>query len=152
MWPADQDLESRFDHPANRELIAYLKKKAPTASAELVAETMIAAAALKDDPSGAGPLSYAPDREGSSYLLLYAPSGIVYGLTEDEGRLVLRLPNELEPPALGDAAFIQALLSDATRRFWAAFPVFAEDTIDRDQPQTRAVLKTWVERARAFAE
>ena len=151
MWPADQDLQERFGHAENAALIKYLQVRAPTAADELVAETMLATGEFGDGENG-GALSYSPDAAGNAYHLLYAPSGIVYGVTEDEGRLVLRLPNEMEPPALGDAAFIAALLSDATRRFWAAFPVFAEDTIDRDQDETRAILKKWVERSREFAE
>ena len=151
MWPADHDLEQRLPHPENSELIAYLKRKAPVAAEDLVKEVNLAADELKDAADGAGPLRYCPDRAQFAYLVLYSPAGIVYALAEGEGRLVLRLPNEMEPPALGDAAYIHAILSDATKRFWAAFPAFAEDTIDRSQDEARAILKKWLNRAREFA-
>lgn len=153
MWPADHDLKSRLPHPANEELIAYLQGEAPGATVDLLKEVELAATGLSDanEGRGEGALSYCPDRAGSAYLVLYSPAGIIYGLAEGDGRLVLRLPNEMEPPALGDAAYIHAILSDATKTFWAAFPVFAEDTIDRDQDEAREVIKTWLQRARDFA-
>lgn len=147
-----EDLALRFGHPENAPLLKYIQSAAPTATAELKYEVELAGATLGDAPDGKGALTYCPDPDGHAYVVLYSPGGVIYGLAEDDGRLVLRLPNIMEPPSLGDAAYIHALLSDATRRFWGAFPVFAEDTIDRDQNEAREIIKKWLLRARDFAD
>lgn len=83
---SDPELDGVFKIPQNREAIAYLRSRSPSAHSDLAEELIIAGKSMPKYSM------YCPNGAACSYLFLHTRSHVIYAVAVGMSTLLLRMP------------------------------------------------------------
>jgi hypothetical protein len=106
-WIIDQ----RFDTPANREVLRFLRDKNPSAHSDVADELVRSAAGIP------GVEHYCPDPARYAFVVLHRRDQTILGLAWGQSALAFRLPGQRIPDATRDCGTVEAELGPTWVRF-----------------------------------
>ncbi len=132
---SSEEIDPRFDTPANADVLRYLRRELPSAHSDLSEELTRSVAGLSDVET------YCPTQWSYAFVVLHGPDQTIFGLAAGMSALAYRLAPARLPAALEDGAWPAPELG----RDWVRF----EPWTDEPLAESRRRLARW---CRAAAE
>ncbi len=133
-----QELHDKFGREENRAIIAYLEKYHPSAHSDVGSELFRASKDIAESQW------FSPNIKQYAYVVLHAPSAVIFALAAGMHDLIFRLPPDEIPNALAAGGAIKQEIGDQ----WVQFNPFRTDA---KMAENRADMKHWCEAACQYA-
>ena len=132
------ELLSRFNRPANRQVVDYLVRHHPSAHSDVTTEMLLAAEDIADKGV------FCPDPQRFAYCLLHTPEGVIFALATGMSSLAFLLPADAIDEALAEGAQAWPELGKRWVSFYPFDPEVPTETM-------RERLQRWCRAARDHA-
>lgn len=153
-WNTDSLLKTCGNHPANREVIAYLTTQHPSAHSDIADELLNAAAASVPD---ADRRWFCPDTRSYAYVALHLPDngkgdGVVYALAIGMQTLIFRLPEKQLPPDAVKQRLLGLFQEISADGDWLTIEMFRNgQSIDANRALARSLTESAYRWAKSLA-